>query len=412
MNTMNVVFHNATCPLVPNLPREVCANFKTCCENWIETSLPAAPKRFSFCAAQKRKKKTPRRASKTMVFCVDAVRAQPYATSKPLLRLIPPPVLCRVAMLAMLTLFSGCSQLMGPKVPQEITKLSEPETAREYLFYKPLSYKSSQAWPLIIVCHGGLSGSAKTQIGHWAELAESRGFLVAAPNLKGQSSQKADKGDKNLLKLLDDEKHILGVVQHVRAGHTVSEDRIFIHGWSGGTAQALYVGLKHPEIFRSVSLASPSVEPGEIPIPGTAVDHYQPVMLAYQRSDMILGKKGKQLGDWLRTIGVALKDEVTGKVKPEDVQRFISFYEDVIRKTAWIRVTSAKSGSANPLELKFKAYATREPTAYRWEFGDGDTSPVAEPIHAYAKPGSYRVTLTLQGLPNGPHQRVVQVDVP
>lgn len=317
-----------------------------------------------------------------------------------------------LALLVLIAFLPGCSQLMGPNVPQEITKLTEPETEREYLLYKPLSYKASEKWPLIIVCSGGIAGSPKSEIGHWAELAESRGFVVAAPTFKAKRNPDAEKGDKKLLKILDDEKHILGVVQHVRAGHNISNDRVFIHGWSNGAIPALYVGLKHPEIFRAISVANPPYEPGAIPIPETAIDHYQPVNLVYQQADMITGKKGRQLRDWLRSIGVALKDEVTGKVKSEDAARFIGFYEEVIRKTAWIRVTSAKAGTKNPLELRFKSHTMDEPTSYRWDFGDGDSSPVAEPIHAFAKPGSYRVTVTLQGLRNGPHERVISVSVP
>lgn len=311
-----------------------------------------------------------------------------------------------------ITAMGGCSQLMGPNVPRDIVKLVEPETSRDYLLYKPLTYTSSQAWPLIVVCHGGIGGSAKSQLGHWAELAESRGFLVVAPTFKGASSTPADKSEKKLLKLLDDEKHILGVVQHVRAGHTISEDRIFIHGWYEGALSALYVGLKHPDIFRAISIGAPPYEPGAVPVADRAIDRYQPVMLVYQRSHLLMGKQGRQCADWLRAKGVALKESTTGKVRTENVLPILSFYEDVIRKTAWIRVTVEKSGSANPREFRFKAHTMRPPTAYRWEFGDGDTSPVAEPIHAYAGPGVYRVTLTLHGLPDGPHQRVIPVEVP
>ncbi|MFN0152246.1 MAG: endo-beta-N-acetylglucosaminidase [bacterium] len=49
--------------------------------------------------------------------------------------------------------------------------------------------------------------------------------------------------------------------------------------------------------------------------------------------------------------------------------------------------------------LKFESDGTRDPdgtiTSYAWDFGDAATSTDAEPIHVYAAPGNYAVTLTV-----------------
>ena len=42
--------------------------------------------------------------------------------------------------------------------------------------------------------------------------------------------------------------------------------------------------------------------------------------------------------------------------------------------------------SGDPMSVQFKTRASFEPRAYRWDFGDGETSPVATPVHTYASP--------------------------
>ena len=75
-------------------------------------------------------------------------------------------------------------------------------------------------------------------------------------------------------------------------------------------------------------------------------------------------------------------------------------------------MTVAPTGLQNPSEMRFKLLCGTAPPRYRWQFGDGDESPVAEPVHAYAKPGTYRVTVTVEWPKNGPHSRILDLTVP
>jgi len=47
-----------------------------------------------------------------------------------------------------------------------------------------------------------------------------------------------------------------------------------------------------------------------------------------------------------------------------------------------------------PLVVRFTAQSTGAPTAWRWDFGDGNTSIEKNPVHTYNKSGRYTVTLT------------------
>jgi len=48
-----------------------------------------------------------------------------------------------------------------------------------------------------------------------------------------------------------------------------------------------------------------------------------------------------------------------------------------------------------PLSVQFTDTSTGEPTSWSWTFGDGNTSTVQHPIHTYAAPGIYTVSLTI-----------------
>jgi PGF-pre-PGF domain-containing protein len=51
------------------------------------------------------------------------------------------------------------------------------------------------------------------------------------------------------------------------------------------------------------------------------------------------------------------------------------------------------SGTA-PLSVQFSDASVGEPTSWAWDFGDGATSSVANPLHRYSSAGVYTVTLT------------------
>ncbi|HWQ65909.1 MAG TPA: PKD domain-containing protein [Methanospirillum sp.] len=49
---------------------------------------------------------------------------------------------------------------------------------------------------------------------------------------------------------------------------------------------------------------------------------------------------------------------------------------------------------ATPLMVQFTDLSTGTPTMWAWDFGDGSTGVVADPVHIYEKPGNYTVSLT------------------
>ena len=306
----------------------------------------------------------------------------------------------------------GCSQLIDPKVPEPLRPFVEPETQREYVLYRPSGYDASLAWPLVIVCHSGGADSHRRQIRHWTELAESRGILVAAPKLVGTRGAIAPKAASQLQRQREDEHTILATIRHICAGHSISTDRIFIHGYSGGAYAALHTGLKNPRTFRAVSAIAPKFASGFLTDVQDRIDPYQPVYINYSVSDRLTGRQGRECVEWMRSKGVNLRDNPTGGAHADDTRQVVSFYEETIRTSAWMHIRAFPAEPSNPLSIRFKLQSSFTPSTYRWDFGDGDESPVAEPLHVFAEPGTYVVSVTVTGLKNATDTRKIQLQVP
>jgi hypothetical protein len=170
--------------------------------------------------------------------------------------------------------------------------------------------------------------------------------------------------------------------------------------------------LKHPQTFRAISVTQPRFEPADLADVGPWIDPHQPVYLSYSAADILTGKEGRLCVDWLHAHGANLREGPTGSPAGTDAARHVEFFQQVVRKEPWLHVTVVPTGLQNPLEMRFKLVSAASPSRYRWQFGDGGESPIAEPVHAFAKPGTYRVTLTVEWPKTGPHTRMVDLSVP
>lgn len=304
----------------------------------------------------------------------------------------------------------GCSQYVDPNVPEQILPFVEPELGREYLLYRPSSYDRQRAWPLVVVCHGGFPDSPGAQMRIWDVLAEEKGFLVVTPTIETTGGLFPPSVEKELPRFRKDEAHIMAALDHVRAGHTISPDRIFIHGAGGGAHVALRTGLTRPETFRAVSLFKPKFDEKYLADVARLISPWQPVFVRYDIGDSISGKHGSRSVAWLRTKSNHVFEDKTGLAQEEVGRRATSFYEGVLRSIPRILITAQPGDDA--LEARFTVNASPQPHIYEWSFGDGETSPVARPIHRYPAEGTYRLTLTVT-LPDGnSHARTVDIRIP
>ena len=290
-------------------------------------------------------------------------------------------------------------------------KLKEPEQGREYELYRPTAYDRTQAWPLVVVCAGDWFDSTSSQINAWKALADSRGFLVVALKLGGLPGGWKPDPAAWMQTLRANEAQILAVVKHVRAGHNISHDRMFIHGWSDGAVDALFTGLRNSELFRAVSAAQPAFAEGMLDDARGRIDSYQPVQLRYAVNDALTGKKGRTCEAWLRAHGVDVRPDKEGSLTRKDVGPSVDFFERVIVGEPVVRIAATTEGG-NPLARKFEIQGSGTALRYHWEFGDGDKSPVAQPVHVYPAAGTYRVRALLEMADKSRIERTLDVTVP
>jgi dienelactone hydrolase len=306
----------------------------------------------------------------------------------------------------------GCSQLIDPNVPEPIRPMVEPQLGRDYLLYRPSNYDRRSGWPLVVVCHTSIGDSPNKALRDWTILAESRGFLVAAPTLASSAELLPPKVEKELPLLDEDERHILAVVRHVQGGYSISQDRIFIHGWSGGAYPALYVGARHPDVFRAVSLIEPRFDPGYLSPATKRLDPHQPIWVYYSSGGSLARQDARECAAWLREHGGNVYEDPYGPARRTDTDRAVDFYEVVIRTAPWVRIGAYSPSTDKPLEVQFKLRCSFAPQRVHWEFGDGATSNVLEPVHVYGVAGGYDVTVTVDMADAEAERRTTRVFVP
>lgn len=314
----------------------------------------------------------------------------------------------------LLTAGSGCVVLNPGMAPGQTLTLREPDTNREYQLYVPTTYSASRAWALIIVCHGAWPLDwAKAQIDEWKSLAETKGFLVAAPELVSTSPDASSDPSRRVAKERQDEEAILAIVAHIRAARNIDTNSVFIYGWLAGAYPALFTGLKNPDVFRGVALRQPSFDPAYVGPCLPYLDHQQPVMVIYGFSELsdFTRPQGVACTEWLRQNRMPVTEEETPSAHKREPQTVYSFLHKVVQTHAWIRVTVVEADAARPLAVQFTLQSSVPLDGYYWEFGDGRTSQIASPEHTYASPGAYSVRVTA-GAGKKSYTRALEIRVP
>ncbi len=317
------------------------------------------------------------------------------------------------ASLLALVACAGCPQYRDPTVPGEIRRVSEPSLGGDYFAYAPVDYDRSREYALIIVCHGTVGfDSAKRQMGDWVKLAEEQQFIVAAPKLKGVNGMFPPRVKRQLDLQRQDEQHILACVRHLRAAYNIARDKIFLTGWSGGGYAVLHTGLTNPDVFRAVAVLQGNFKSEFLSGASTHIDPFQPVYVLYSAEDVLTGRHGTRCAEWLLEQGAAVtKEAIVGAHKNHPKQAY-AFFERVVRKVPWLHIQAVVEDAAEPLTVRFKVWASFTPRKYDWSFGDGDTSPIASPVHTFTRDGSYTVTLDAGTPKNRTVRRAVALSLP
>jgi len=113
----------------------------------------------------------------------------------------------------------------------------------------PAEYAVNRRYPLIIAFpRGGLTG--QQTIDWWGKSANRDGYIVVVPELYAE-----DEG--TYAASADQHRRFIGLVQRLKAGLSIDDDRVFVAGHGIGGEAAMDIGTAHPDLFAGVvSLAS------------------------------------------------------------------------------------------------------------------------------------------------------------
>ena len=298
-------------------------------------------------------------------------------------------------------------------MPGEIQRLREPVEGGEYFLYVPSRYDAKQAWPVVVTCHGTEPwDTADRQIKEWADLGENKRFIAAAPFLKGTRGDFIPRPPEQIELQERDERTILAVLDHIRAGYNVAEDRIFLTGWSGGGFAVLFTGLRHPEVFRALAVRQGTFDARFVRPCLPLADPHQPVYVLYGTLDILTKDQSKKCLRWLRENRLfALEEETVGSHRRHPELAY-QFFRRCIRQYPWIQPAAYRVAPEDPLSVQFRVRCSPAAEAYLWRFGDEQYSREPAPIHRYAQPGRYEVKLTVRLEDDRQHARSLLIDVP
>ena len=106
------------------------------------------------------------------------------------------------------------------------------------------------------------------------------------------------------------------------------------------------------------------------------------------------GTSGTEPGQFYQPEKMAF--DSAGQVYVNDKQRVQAFAAPVLA-----RFSANVTGGSAPLAVRFTDGSTNGPTTWSWAFGDGGTSGDQHPVHVYAAPGTYTVTLEVSSADGG-----------
>lgn len=307
---------------------------------------------------------------------------------------------------------AGCPQYADPTVPNPIRPVKEPSTGNEYFVYVPSRNIPGEPCPLVILCHGTNPwDSALRQIRDWVGLAEDKNFIVAAPKLKGTRGDLPPSPEVQIRRQREDERTILATVRHVSGANHIDPTRVFLTGWSAGGYAVLHTGLRHPEVFRALTIMQGNFDERFAADAEEHIDPYQPVYVIYGTTDVLTGGQSKECMEWLYDHNAYVFDGQVSGPHRSHPKAAHEFFEKVIAEIPWLTVRATAANASDPYTITFKARASFTPAGYRWTFDEGNTSSAAEPSFKFEE-GTHEVTLET-AMPNGKRlKRTIRVDVP
>jgi hypothetical protein len=264
---------------------------------------------------------------------------------------------------------------------------------------------------VLVACHGTRPwDTAQGQLDQWKGWAEQKGFILVAPELVGTAADLGHDPAEQIARQKRDEEAILSIVRSVSASRTVDATEVFLTGWSAGCYAVLFTGLRHPEVFRALSLSQGNFDPEFFEPCEPFLDRYQPIQVIYGTTDA-LKQDSLDCVEWLHSKG--LDPIVLGRpgFHRRDPEPVFDFFAQVLRHSPYIRVLT-RFDADDPMKVTFSVKSSFEPVKAIWDFGDDSGAKDLSPTHTYAEPGLYVARVAVWNPRDKRHVRSVRIQVP
>jgi poly(3-hydroxybutyrate) depolymerase len=140
-----------------------------------------------------------------------------------------------------------------PESPYPSQHYKLPANGADYSLYVPSYYSKDRDWPLVIALHGTPGfDNPDWQVDAWKDVAQRRGLIVAAPQLKSVQGILPVLASQRLRDLASDEQTILALIDDVAGRYNIDRKSILLIGFSAGGYPLYYTGLRNPTKFNMV----------------------------------------------------------------------------------------------------------------------------------------------------------------
>jgi polyhydroxybutyrate depolymerase len=152
--------------------------------------------------------------------------------------------------------------------------LSHDGPERRYILYQP-AFKTghSDAWPLLMVLHGGggtSRGMLRLTKGRFNELADRDGFFVVYPQGidKSWNDGRPDKISGAHRKGIDDVGFLRALIDHLIVRYPIDSKRIFVTGISNGGLMSYQLSCSLPDKIRAIAPVTAQIPVATAPLCG------------------------------------------------------------------------------------------------------------------------------------------------
>lgn len=140
---------------------------------------------------------------------------------------------------------------------------TETNETLEYAVFVSSKVKPDAKSPLVIYLHG-LGTPPEPFLRRVAGAAQDAGYIVATPmgyNVQGWYGANGPGGGRGAVRNVGElsEKDVLNVLARMREEFNIDDRRIYLAGQSMGGAGALFLGVKHRDIWAAVAASAPAI---------------------------------------------------------------------------------------------------------------------------------------------------------